>query len=125
MWEFLFSAKGRISRADIWFRFLLPLVALFGLATFLNAALIGEDAGPAWIVLILFYLWPSIVVLMKRFHDRGMSGWWVLYSFLLILLGDAMAVATIFRVAYSAITGRICRLGISTPPIHCSSRRRC
>jgi uncharacterized membrane protein YhaH (DUF805 family) len=92
MWRFLFSPDGRISRADIWLKYLLPLIGLCVVATIGNVMLIGEDAGPLWTALVLFYLWPSIAVHIKRFHDRGMTGWWVLVAALVALVTIALVV---------------------------------
>lgn len=33
-----------------------------------------------YVLFSIFSLWPSIAVSVKRFHDRDMSGWWVLMA---------------------------------------------
>ncbi|MBC8037260.1 MAG: DUF805 domain-containing protein [Rhizobiales bacterium] len=30
------------------------------------------------IIVILIFLWPSLAIYTKRWHDRGKSGWWTL-----------------------------------------------
>ncbi len=91
--DFYFSAKGRVSRKDYWLRFVLvsigvviaAIVVLGGLAYLLGQAggiLAGLVAVPLYIAL----LWAGVCVSAKRFHDRDMSGWWVLW-FILIGLG--------------------------------------
>lgn len=37
------------------------------------------------IVLLLIFLWPSLALYAKRWHDRGKSGWWTLIVFVPII----------------------------------------
>ena len=40
---------------------------------------------PAWIgylVYIIVGMWITITISIKRFHDRGKSGWWILIMFI-------------------------------------------
>jgi uncharacterized membrane protein YhaH (DUF805 family) len=30
------------------------------------------------IILVLVFLWPTLAIYAKRWHDRGKSGWWML-----------------------------------------------
>ena len=92
MLGFLFSPNGRISRSDIWFKFFFPYLGLSIVATIVDRFLPGADTreigeGPISAILGLAYLWPSIAVSIKRYHDRGMTGWWVLYGALLLIPG--------------------------------------
>lgn len=80
MLGFLFSPVGRVSRADYWLRFFLPYLGATVLGTIVDVAA-GGSVGSA--LVSLFYLWPNIAVSAKRYHDRGMSGWWVLWSALI------------------------------------------
>ncbi len=77
MFDFLFNPKGRISRKGMWLGFFLPY---FLISVGLGA--LGEAApvfGVLSTVVGIFYLWPStIAVPMKRLHDHGRSGWWLL-----------------------------------------------
>lgn len=70
---------GRISRRTWW---LYGVAALIGLhllgVTLLRIA--GLGAEPANMVMNLLLLWPGIAVSVKRWHDRGKSGWWVLIN---------------------------------------------
>lgn len=106
----LFSFAGRIGRGKFWFSslILLPLLTvLLGVAIYvvdgdsINAwmkvaadAAANPDAPPpadmapplsqlGWIILIVGYiliLWASLAIMVKRCHDRGQSGWWVLLT---------------------------------------------
>lgn len=93
--NFYFSAKGRVSRKDYWLRFVLPLLGLylvvvlvvFGLMSALGEA--GAIVGLLVIPIYIAIVWASVCVAAKRFHDRGWSGWWVLW-FMLIGIGIAI-----------------------------------
>ena len=99
MFNFLFNPNGRVSRIDMWLKYLLPYIALTIVARIADHVLpVSITAGfhhwhgPVSTLLGLFYLWPSIAVPVKRFHDRGMSGWWLLI-FVLLWIGGFVAVA--------------------------------
>lgn len=94
MKDFYFNAKGRISRKEYWLKGVLLLLAIvIGVVVVIGAisagigAIAGQSAAgivaavlgiPAYIGLI----WAGVCVSSKRFHDRNMSGWWVLYFML-------------------------------------------
>lgn len=103
MLEFLFSPHGRVSRAQIWLGLTLPQLVLVSVGAAgdlaLASARLEHDAAGAitpipWIGLsiALFFLWPNIVVAVKRFHDRGLSGWWTPGFPLLAAAGGVAAV---------------------------------
>ena len=95
MFGFLFSPQGRVSRKSIW----LFALALFGVqlaATVVDIASgMGTPGspGPLAAVLALFFLWPSIAISIKRFHDRDMSGWWVLLPLGVLIGGLVLLMA--------------------------------
>ncbi len=88
--ELLFSLQGRISRSTLLFKFTLPLM-MISLAIQLTEITIGlarlgdpQQGTPIGVVSILFslaMLYPSFAVSLKRCHDRGRSG-----AFLLLYL---------------------------------------
>jgi uncharacterized membrane protein YhaH (DUF805 family) len=95
MFGFLFSPQGRVSRKGIW---------LFALASFgvqLAATVVDiasgmgapGSGGPLAAVLALFLLWPSIAISIKRFHDRDMSGWWMLLPLGVLIGGFVLLMA--------------------------------
>jgi len=91
-----FDFKGRSRRMEYWSFALLNFVvyaALVGLAIALGAPLMEMQTNPAaaegfggvagiFLVLLGLYalavLIPSIAVVIRRLHDRDMSGWWFL-----------------------------------------------
>lgn len=97
MLNFLFNPNGRVSRSQMWLGFLLPQFVLYIGAGAVDAALFGAEvtkaAGPTaprlgFVALLsLLYFWPCIAIAVKRFHDRGMSGWWVLWFWLAVVAG--------------------------------------
>jgi uncharacterized membrane protein YhaH (DUF805 family) len=109
MFKFLFNPNGRVSRADMWLKYLLPYIGLSIVAGIIDQTLVPATLrfghhgahGPISGLLDLFYLWPGIAVSAKRYHDRGMTGWWVLFSLLLLIPGIA---AMAIGFAHSGLT---------------------
>jgi uncharacterized membrane protein YhaH (DUF805 family) len=117
--NFLFNPNGRVSRKQIWFNYLLPVAFAGFVANFVDAAVFGAsltsraafaDGAPPMtfglsFFLNLFLLWPSIAVPVKRFHDRGMTGWWVLLFALGIVFCGGFAVFEMLANAPSGSMG--------------------
>lgn len=90
--DVLFTFQGRIPRRTYWLWSLVPafvIAVLAGLLMpfFMTPAPAGEalaepQLSPAGsIVMLLLYLpllWIALAVGIKRWHDRGKSGWWML-----------------------------------------------
>ncbi len=99
----LFSFEGRMRRRDFWISMLIILVA-----SWILRAIIGLAFGPMYYagaaggvpmmqmaamsgmwtglgIVWLILLWPWLAVAVKRAHDRGKSGIWVLLAFIPIL----------------------------------------
>src|SRR5437764_4326456 len=78
--EFLFSAQGRIRRYQFWMHWVLPLIVTFLVLSLVLNLAIRDSLVPTIILLLLelAILWPAIVLYIKRAHDRGRSGWFVL-----------------------------------------------
>jgi uncharacterized membrane protein YhaH (DUF805 family) len=71
-WQQLFTSfDGRISRQPFW----LGTLVLFGVNIVASLVFGGGMLG-AVVGLVLLY--PSVAVTVKRWHDRGKSGWWTL-----------------------------------------------
>ena len=102
-----FDFKGRARRSEYWWYCLFCVVAcliwaLFG--TLLFALPVGmavehisgnETAGIATMMVILilpmlFLVIPSFAVQVRRLHDTGRSGWWVLVSVILEVVAGAL-----------------------------------
>ena len=79
-----FSSNGRIPRKIYWLASL-PLLALYIVAELLmeGQASLGSAVLALSVVLVLMV--PSFMLAIKRFHDRGKSGWFVLISFIPVI----------------------------------------
>jgi len=66
---------GRASRSEYWWFYLFTLIA--GLA----AEIVGSTVGN--LATLAFFL-PSLALAVRRLHDVGRSGWWVLILFTVI-----------------------------------------
>jgi len=81
----LFSFKGRINRLPYWIvTLILTAIGAGGQST--RSGTGPENvmtAGEGLITLVVFVLvlWIGFAVQVKRWHDRGKSGWWSLLSF--------------------------------------------
>lgn len=77
-----FSMHGRISRSTYWLKFFLPMIALEMVGAVADGALgtLPADGGfgPFTAVMCLGVLYPSLVGAVKRLHDLGHPGWFVL-----------------------------------------------
>ncbi len=76
---------GRINRAKFW----LGILIIWVVEGILGQLL--EFTSPLYGVIALVLLWPSLAVAIKRWHDRGKSGWWVLIV-LIPLIGFIWAI---------------------------------
>ena len=87
--QLLFAVDGRATRFDYWMRFVLPYFIGALIAAFLDDVLgtMNSAGGPGVIMIIYFLaaLWPNLAVGIKRCHDRGRSGWFLLIGFVPLL----------------------------------------
>lgn len=74
-----FSLSGRVSRREFW---LYGVLTLLGLALLAQALLgiAGMHTHRADLLVNGLLVWPALAVSVKRWHDRGRSGWWVLIN---------------------------------------------
>ena len=75
--QFLLTYEGRINREPYW---MFVLVAIGGA---IAVAIVGHILHmPIFLndIYSLVLLYPGICVQIKRWHDRGKSGWWVLIN---------------------------------------------
>lgn len=95
---------GRARRKEYWMYTLFTIlicVAYMIVAT-LAIALIGRSDNPAGAILIFTPLWlyclativPGLAVTVRRLHDTGRSGWWILISFVPFVGGIILFVFT-------------------------------
>ena len=82
-----FDFKGRARRSEYWYFFLFIIVGSVLLAFIegLYSGLTGQFNVDESIFANIFYLLigiPSLAVSVRRLHDIGRTGWWVLISFI-------------------------------------------
>lgn len=78
---------GRARRSEFWWFVLFhSLVSLAASAVDAVAFHVRDDVtGPAgWAVALALFL-PSLAVTVRRLHDSGRSGWWILIAFIPIV----------------------------------------
>lgn len=80
--------SGRSQRSEYWYFFLFYLLIVLALGL-LDSALgtFVEDEGLGLLsgIFVLAMLIPSIAVGVRRLHDIGRSGWWMLISLVPII----------------------------------------
>lgn len=80
-----FAVDGRATRFDYWMRWAVPYLIGVIIASVLDGVLgtANPTGGPGvvMIIYIIVALWPNLAVSIKRCHDRGRSGWFVLIGF--------------------------------------------
>ena len=75
------SLKGRITRSDYWLKFALPIFVVQAMGIMVDTMAIGVTpyrVGPARVLTSLLTFWPGIVAAVKRLHDLGHPGWYIL-----------------------------------------------
>ncbi|WP_452219883.1 DUF805 domain-containing protein [Lacinutrix salivirga] len=81
--------SGRARRQEYWMFFLFHIIFLYG-SMFISGMLAGATDTPAFMIIYVIYafgiLIPALAVSVRRMHDVGKSGWYMLipiYSFIL------------------------------------------
>ncbi len=98
--QLFLSIDGRINRAKFWAGIVILLVAqwilIFAIGLIFGTSMMSETdpsrppsvgAGLTMLVLVLVFLWPTLCIYAKRWHDRNKSGWWTLIAVVPIVGG--------------------------------------
>lgn len=113
MLDFLFSSKGRVSRRELWLRFVLPMNVGFILVGLVESSIrdipVGS-IGPYVLAYNTLMLWPLSVIIGKRIQDRGLNGWlyvrhariWFLLLSLAIATG-ALGYISVFYAVFAVV----------------------
>ena len=72
--------SGRSTRAEYWWFFLFNSLVLTA-ASILDGVIFGAGRSILTLLLQLALLIPNIALAVRRSHDIGKSGWWVLWQF--------------------------------------------
>ncbi|BAW97209.1 hypothetical protein NIES970_21560 [[Synechococcus] sp. NIES-970] len=76
--------SGRTRRKEFWYVFIVNLAISFVLSV-LEQTFLGALASLLSIVYSLAFLLPGIALGIRRLHDTGRSGWWLLISLVPII----------------------------------------
>ncbi len=80
---------GRSRRKEYWMFLLFIIAVSVGIgiveAILGLSATIGDAYGPISLLFMLAIFIPSLAVQVRRFHDQGKSGWFVLLNFIPLL----------------------------------------
>lgn len=91
--QFLFGFNGRIRRSHYWVGSL--ALVMFGVAA-IFAVMPADDVspeamasinGPAFLLVYAVLTWCGLALQVKRWHDRGKSGLWVLIGLVPLIGG--------------------------------------
>ncbi|MGH6983651.1 MAG: DUF805 domain-containing protein [Stellaceae bacterium] len=97
--QLLFAVEGRATRFDYWMRWVLPYFIGALIAAFLDDVLgTVNPTGGVGVIMVIYIIaavWPNLAVGIKRCHDRGRSGWFLLIG-LVPLLNLWLAVELMF-----------------------------
>ncbi len=84
--KLLFSFEGRINRAKYWLYGFLFLIVIYGLLMGLGYLVFGSTGlVVAYVIGFLAIIWPSFALSIKRCHDRGRSGYFILVGLIPIV----------------------------------------
>ena len=98
MKSLLFSFQGRANRAKFWLINIGIVVVeaiVFGAAG--GGAMVSEDPSAAMasmgalgivgLLVFIVLFWVGLAVAVKRWHDRGKSGWWIFIALVPVIGG--------------------------------------
>ncbi len=81
---FLLSYEGRVNRKNYWLWVLCYIIVyIIAIVIDVMTGMMSADGGIGVFtgILTLVFLWPGVVIAIKRLHDRDMVGWWFLLVF--------------------------------------------
>ena len=81
-WKRYADFKGRSSRSAYWWPFFVTPIVLIILGS-ISASVFGtatDETGPLESIYTLAWLCPGIALGIRRLHDIGHSGWWLLIA---------------------------------------------
>ena len=93
-WIKAFDIDGVATRSEFWFAFLLNIIIHIPINIIYKGVM--QNFGlPLFGVIILIdfslFFIPSITLSVRRWHDIGCSGWWVMFQFVLLFLAIVRA----------------------------------
>lgn len=83
--KYLFKFRGRASRSEFWW-FMLFIFCVNAAAGFILRLLPVTVAASISLAISLLLFPANIGVSVRRFHDRNLSGWWILIPIVMLFL---------------------------------------
>ena len=87
--KFYLSPEGRVNRKLFWLWLVLPLTVIEIVLVLVDVATgnYNPDLGIGLLsgIFALVAVIPTVIVYIKRFHDRDKSGWWVLITLIPVI----------------------------------------
>ena len=74
-WLFL-ALEGRVNRKVLWLNYVVPYFVISIVVGIIDS--IAGTVGVLSTIFVIIMIWPFIAVHVKRCHDRGRTGWFVL-----------------------------------------------
>lgn len=97
----VFSFRGRLRRSEFWLYSTLLFVIMVtsaGVTGELTGINLADPTDPrsllVQLLVVLVFMWPNLAICVKRLHDRDLSGWWVLLTFLPVI-GNVWTIVTL------------------------------
>lgn len=91
--------NGRARRKEYWFFVLFNILASIALGivdsitgTFNDDMGVGLLGGIYWLAVLI----PAIAVAVRRLHDTGRTGWWLLLAFIPVIGGLVLLIFMVF-----------------------------
>ncbi|MEZ5554085.1 DUF805 domain-containing protein [Haliea sp.] len=91
--------NGRARRKEYWFFVLFNILASIALGivdtitgTFNDEMGVGLLGGIYWLAVLI----PAIAVAVRRLHDTGRTGWWLLLAFIPVIGGLVLLIFMVF-----------------------------
>ena len=79
VWRKFFDFSGRAGRKEYWLFYLIHMIVAIMLSSV--DYLIGYNLPALLTVYFIASIIPTFAVLIRRLHDTGRSGWWLLLGF--------------------------------------------
>jgi uncharacterized membrane protein YhaH (DUF805 family) len=87
----LFAFNGRIPRRQYWAVAIASFI-VYGISISLIMPIVNQESAVVSLVgsilllgVITIFTWVSLAIQIKRWHDRGKSGWWILISLIPVI----------------------------------------
>ena len=114
-----FNFRGRSTRSEYWYAYLFVFLVGIGIyfISLLTTTIIGGRAavGIAWLLdaAELVFVIPGLSSQVRRLHDAGKSGWWVLGSAVISLVEIPLIIMAGINQSIEALMGVICFMSLA------------